>query len=181
MNAYKFNPVTKEYEGIQLAQLDPIQTKKQGKDIYLLPINSTFEIPPEKQEGKAIIFENENWLLKTDFRGKKAYNNEGLLIIDYIGDLKGSDKLLSKEQIEGLNNGTLVWKNGEIIEYKKSNEELKKQYESEIEKLNMDLIRDIRVILNPNANLEEKEEAQNFYNNKIKKIEELSNKIKNLQ
>ena len=64
MNAYKFNPITKEYEGIQQAQLDPIQTKKQGKNIYLLPINSTFEIPPEKEEGKAIVFENDNWLLK---------------------------------------------------------------------------------------------------------------------
>lgn len=181
MNVYKFNPVTKEYEGIQQAQLDPIQTKKQGKNIYLLPINSTFEIPPEKQEGKAIIFENENWLLKTDFRGKKAYNNKGLLIIDYIGDLKGSDKLLSEEQIEGLNNRTLIWKDGEIVKYEKSKEELKSEYENQIEILNNKLIRDMRVLLNPKATQQEKEEAQEYYNSKMTQIEELTDKINNLK
>lgn len=181
MNVYKFNPVTKKYEGIQQAQLDPIQTKKQGKNIYLLPINSTFEIPPEKQEGKAIIFENENWLLKTDFRGKKAYNNKGLLIIDYIGDLKEGDILLTDEQIEGLNNGTLVWKEGKIVKYEKSKEELKSEYENQIEILNNKLIRDMRVLLNPKATQQEKEEAQEYYNSKMTQIEELTDKINNLK
>jgi len=181
MNAYKFNPITKEYEGIQQAQLDPIQTKKQGKNIYLLPINSTFEIPPKKQESKAIIFENENWLLKADFRGKKAYNNEGLLTIDYIGDLKEGDILLTDEQIEGLNNGTLIWKNGEIVKYEKSKEELKAEYEQQIEVLNNKLIRDIRVLLNPNASQKEKDEAQQYYNSKMSQIEELTELINNLK
>lgn len=180
MNAYKFNKETKEYEGTQEAQLDPIQTEKQKKEIYLLPINSTFEIPPEKQEGKAIVFENGNWLLKADFRGKKAYNNEGLLIIDYIGDLKEGDILLTDEQIEGLNNGTLIWKNGEIIKYEKSKEELKAEYEQQIEILNGKLIRDIRVLLNPNATQKEKGEAQEYYNSKIIQIEELTDLINNL-
>ena len=180
MNAYKFNKETKEYDGIQEAQLDPIQTEKQKKEIYLLPINSTFEIPPEKQEGKAIVFENGKWLLKADFRGKKAYNNKGLLLIDYIGDLKEGDILLTDEQIEGLNNGTLIWKNGEIIKYEKSKEELKAEYEQQIEMLNNKLIRDIRVILNPKANQKEKEEAQEYYNSKINQIEELTDLINNL-
>ena len=180
MNAYKFNPITKEYEGIQQAQLNPIQTEKQGKDVYLLPINSTFEIPPEKEEGKAIVFENDNWSLKTDYRGKKAYNNEGLLIISYIGDLKGSDKLLTEEQIEGIENGTLIWKNGEIVKYEKSKEELKAEYEQQIEVLNNKLIRDIRVLLNPNATQKEKDEAQQYYNSKMSQIEELTELINNL-
>lgn len=180
MNAYKFNPITKEYEGIQEAQLNPIQTEKQGKDVYLLPINSTFEIPPEKEEGKAIVFEDNNWLLKTDYRGRKAYNNEGLLIISYIGDLKGSDKLLTEEQIEGIENGTLIWKNGEIVKYEKSKEELKAEYEQQIEVLNNKLIRDIRVLLNPNASQKEKDEAQQYYNSKMSQIEELTELINNL-
>lgn len=181
MNAYKFNPITNEYEGIQEAQLNPIQTKKQKKNIYLLPINSTFEIPPEKEEGKAIVFEDNKWVLKTDYRGRKAYNNEGLLIIEYIGDLKGSDKLLTEEQIEGLNNRTLIWKNGEIVKYEKSKEELKREYEGQIEELNNKLIRDIRVLLNPNASQEEKEEAQEYYNSKMTQINELTELINNLK
>lgn len=180
MNAYKFNPTTKEYEGIQEAQLNPIQTEKQKKEVYLLPGNSTFEIPPEKEEGKAIVFENDNWLLKTDYRGRKAYNNEGLLIISYIGDLKGSDKLLTEEQIEGIENGTLIWKNGEIVKYEKSKEELKAEYEQQIEVLNNKLIRDIRVLLNPNASQKEKDEAQQYYNSKMSQIEELTELINNL-
>lgn len=180
MNAYKFNPITKEYEGTQEAQLNPIQTEKQGKRCLLLPINSTFEIPPEKEEGKAIVFENDNWLLKTDYRGRKAYNNEGLLIINYIGDLKGSDKLLTEEQIEGIENGTLIWKNGEIVKYEKSKEELKAEYEQQIEVLNNKLIRDIRVLLNPNASQKEKDEAQQYYNSKMSQIEELTELINNL-
>jgi hypothetical protein len=180
MNAYKFNPITKEYEGTQQAQLNPIQTEKQGKEVYLLPINSTFEIPPEKEEGKAIVFENNKWLLKTDYRGRKAYNNEGLLIISYIGDLKGSDKLLTEEQIEGIENGTLIWKNGEIVKYEKSKEELKTEYEQQIEVLNNKLIRDIRVLLNPNASQKEKDEAQQYYNSKMSQIEELTELINNL-
>lgn len=181
MNVYKFNPVTKEYEGIQQAQLDPIQTKKQGKNIYFLPINSTFEIPPEKQEGKAIIFENENWLLKTDFRGKKAYNSEGLLIIDYIGDLQGSDKLLTQEQITGLDNGTLIWKNGQIVAYVKPISEQVAELENQVETLNRKLIRDIRVVLNPNATIEEKAQAQTYYNEKMEQIEELVEEINELK
>lgn len=180
MNAYKFNKETKEYEGIQEAQLDPIQTEKQKKEVYLLPGNSTFEIPPEKEEGKAIVFENNNWVLKTDYRGKKAYNNKGLLIIDYIGDLKESDKLLSEEQIEGLNNRTLIWKDGEIVKYEKSKEELKVEYEQQIEILNRKLIRDIRVLLNPNATQKEKNEAQEYYNSKIIQIEKFTDLINNL-
>lgn len=57
MEAYSFN---KEgiYTGIHICQLDQIQTRKTGKNVYLLPANSTWEKPPEHNEDKQIAIWN---------------------------------------------------------------------------------------------------------------------------
>lgn len=115
MIAYKYDEKTKEYMGTISCQLDPVETRKQGKEVWLHPLLSTFEEPPQAQEGKAIVFENNAWKKKNDYRGKRAYNDEGLLVIDYIGNLHGSDKLLTAKQIECIDNGTMIWKDGQII------------------------------------------------------------------
>lgn len=54
-------------------QTDPVASKKSGETIYLLPGNSTFEVPPEKEDGYVIIFENGHWVKKHDYRGKTYY------------------------------------------------------------------------------------------------------------
>lgn len=115
MIAYRFNENTKEFAGTMPCQLDPMASKRQGKKVYILPANSTFKEPPESEIGKAIIFENDNWQLVPDYRGRRAYNAEMLFTINYIGDLFPGDKLLTLEQIHGLDNGTLIFKDGEII------------------------------------------------------------------
>lgn len=182
MLAYKYKEITYEYEGTQECQLDPLETKKQGQDVWLLPVQCTFEVPPQSQEGKAIVFENDVWVLKNDYRGKRAYNDKGLLTINYIGDLQGSDKLLTQEQIEGLDNGILVWKDGQIIPKPAPTiPEQVAELEAQVEKLNRKLIRDIRVILNPNASTEEKAQAQIYYNEKMEQIEELIEEINELK
>ena len=43
MNVYKFNPITKEYTGVEPAMLDPLESKLQGKEVYLLPANATLQ------------------------------------------------------------------------------------------------------------------------------------------
>ena len=37
MKIYNYNPITFEYTGSQNADLDPQETKEQGKNVYLLP------------------------------------------------------------------------------------------------------------------------------------------------
>lgn len=51
----------KKYIGTRQAQLNPIQTKKQGKEIYLMPANSTTIEPPEFKDGYEIIWNGSNW------------------------------------------------------------------------------------------------------------------------
>ena len=72
MNAYKYNEETKEYIGVVSCQLDPINTKKTGENVYLLPANSTFEEPTET-EGYANVFEDGEWVQYEDHRGESYW------------------------------------------------------------------------------------------------------------
>ena len=47
---------TGEYIYSQDASLDPLELELNGKEIYLLPAFATFEVPPEPQEGKLILW-----------------------------------------------------------------------------------------------------------------------------
>ena len=46
MEIYMFDGETKEYIGAEDALLDPLETKKQGKPVYLLPANAVFDRAP---------------------------------------------------------------------------------------------------------------------------------------
>lgn len=43
---YLYDEKTKEFKNEVNAQLDPLESEKAGKDIYLLPANATWEQPP---------------------------------------------------------------------------------------------------------------------------------------
>lgn len=113
--AYKYDKDTKEYIGFQQCQLDPLESERQGREIYLIPANCTPETPPELEPGKAIIFEKGGWQKVPDYRGRRAYNAVHLFTVKYIGNLKPGDNLLTEEQIKGIDEGTLVYKDGQII------------------------------------------------------------------
>jgi len=71
---YKYNARTKEYTGVGQGQLDPLETKIQKENIYLVPANATIIAPPEPEEGKVIIFEDGGWIKKDDNRDKTIYD-----------------------------------------------------------------------------------------------------------
>ena len=73
MNVYKYKADTKEYIGTEAAQLDPLETKKAGKNIYLLPANATFTEPPAKKEGFAMVWGGESWKEVEDHRGTEYW------------------------------------------------------------------------------------------------------------
>jgi len=185
MIAYKYEEKTLEYTGqVEEAQLDPMMTKLKGKEIYSCPKNCTFTKPLNKKEGYAIVYDkNRNgWLYEIDYRGKRAYNDEGLITINYIGNLQGSDKLLTQEQIEGLDNGTLIWQDGQIIPKPAPTvEEQIAELERQIEELNQKMLRDIIILNDENASQEEKEQAQQYFNNKIAQKQILVDKINELK
>ena len=71
MQVYKYDEKTKEYLGTEQALIDPLESELQGKEIYLLPANATFE-KPNLQEGFASVW-NGKWENIEDNRGKEYW------------------------------------------------------------------------------------------------------------
>ena len=61
MKAYRYNPTTKKYEGEVNCQLDPLETKIKGEEVWLLPANSTFDEPLAEKEGFDVVWNNDQW------------------------------------------------------------------------------------------------------------------------
>ena len=115
MEIYMFDGETKEYIGAEDALLDPLETKKQGKPVYLLPANAVFDRPPIAEGGKAVIFDD-GWKQVVDNRGKTAVNaDRGIFEIDYLGEKEG-DTIVTAEMQKGLDDGTFVVEQGEAVE-----------------------------------------------------------------
>ena len=60
MYAYKYDSVF-YYAGQQDCQLDPIATKREGHEVWLLPANCTWEEPLEEKEGYKIKWNGNEW------------------------------------------------------------------------------------------------------------------------
>lgn len=61
MKIYRYDNETKEYIGAENAFIDPLETEKQKKDVYLIPANCTEIEPPEEKEGFKIKWDGETW------------------------------------------------------------------------------------------------------------------------
>ena len=59
MLVYRYDPETKIFLYSETAMLDPLETQKAGKNIYLLPANCTFTEPPQEREGYNIIYDTQ--------------------------------------------------------------------------------------------------------------------------
>ena len=86
MKIYNYNPITFEYTGSQNADLDPQETKEQGKNVYLLPANATFLKPPASEPMKARVFKEGTWSYEKDFR-KGFYKVDSYLNVTEITEL----------------------------------------------------------------------------------------------
>ena len=72
MQVYKYDEQTKEYIGSEQTLINPLETELQGKTIYLLPANATFE-KPNLQDGFASVFNGTQWENIEDNRGKEYW------------------------------------------------------------------------------------------------------------
>lgn len=70
---YKYDEKTKEYIGAGTTMLDPLETKLQGKNIYLLPKNATFIKPKEVEDGYVNVWDGGLWKRTEDNRGKEYW------------------------------------------------------------------------------------------------------------
>lgn len=69
--AYLYDEKTKEYKSEVNAQLDPLESARAGKDIYLLPANATWDTPDVK-DGCVPVWNGETWDAVEDHR-KQEY------------------------------------------------------------------------------------------------------------
>lgn len=64
MKAYRYDSETKKYIGEIDRQIDPLESEAQGKEIWLMPADSTDIIPPEAKDGYDIVFNGADWEYK---------------------------------------------------------------------------------------------------------------------
>ena len=61
MLAYIYDEETKYYVGQQECQLDPLESKIAGHDVWLLPANCTWEEPLDDKEGYKVKWNGSSW------------------------------------------------------------------------------------------------------------------------
>lgn len=71
MQTYKFDAETKEYLYSEEAFRDPLESKAQGRDVWLLPADSTFTVPPVPEKGHAVRWNGTAWEQVEDHRQKR--------------------------------------------------------------------------------------------------------------
>lgn len=64
MKAYQYDSETKKYIGEIERQIDPLESQAQGKEIWLMPADSTDIVPPEAKDGYDIVFNGAGWEYK---------------------------------------------------------------------------------------------------------------------
>ena len=84
---YIYDEKTKEYTGTQNAFIDPLETKKQGKNVYLVPANATDKKPLKTKENQAVIFNGSEWEIIADYRNKTYYIGTEQYEMKELGDL----------------------------------------------------------------------------------------------
>ena len=109
-----------EYLGESATILDPEESKKQGKDVLLMPPNST-TIKPVMKEGCAPVWNGSEWIETEDHRGsqywpKGATSNSAPVEMKELGPLPEGASLTRPEQTD---------------EEKAAEEERRKQAEAE--------------------------------------------------
>ena len=62
MKAYLYDEETKEFISEVNAQIDPLETKLKGEEVYLLPANATYTPPLEGKEGFKVVFDGDEWV-----------------------------------------------------------------------------------------------------------------------
>ena len=113
---YIYDKKTKEYMGTQNAFIDPLETKKQGKKVYLVPATATDKKPLKTKENQAVIFNGIEWEIVADYRNRTYYIGTEQHEMKELGDLpKGAifapidpKKTLSELKSEKLSELTAI-------------------------------------------------------------------------
>jgi hypothetical protein len=119
MQLYLYDGITKEYITAIEAYIDPEETKITGEIVYMYPANST-DIPPLiPKKNEICIFEDNNWVIKADYRGQYQCNEYlEVSLVENIGDLQEGFILITEEQAKKIEEDKLFYivQDGKLVE-----------------------------------------------------------------
>lgn len=140
MEVHNYSIDTHEYIDSNVATLDPQATKREGKDVWLVPANATLKKPPKAKPFKVAVYENDTWIIKDDYRGRYICNESlDIKFVQEIGALPEGFILITQAQAEQIISDPLFFivQDGELIENPNYEEDKEKARKERIAKLGM--------------------------------------------
>lgn len=131
--AYLYNEKTKEFISEVNAQIDPLETKKKGENVYLLPANATFKEPMQAKEGFKIVFNGNGWeyqeIKVEEIPEEKEPTNEDISQMRQGAYMERTDPLsLRKLRKLALGEWTSEEEKDYIYQMQKISEEINKEF-----------------------------------------------------
>ena len=88
MKFYLYDEKTKQYIKEQEGYLDPLETKAQGKNVYIVPPFSTTEKPnlTSLKDNEILVFKGDKWQVEQEFYVGKIVDCQGERVSKYVAD-----------------------------------------------------------------------------------------------
>ena len=88
MKYYLYDEKTKQFIKVQEGYLDPLETKAQGKNVYLVPPFSTTEKPnlTNLKDNEILVFNGSKWQVEQEFYVGKVVDCRGERVLRYVND-----------------------------------------------------------------------------------------------
>ena len=88
MKFYLYDEKTKQFITEQEGYLDPLETKIQGKNVYLVPPFSTTEKPnlTSLKDNEILVFKGDKWTVEQEFYVGKIVDCQGERVSKYVTD-----------------------------------------------------------------------------------------------
>ena len=88
MKFYLYDEKTKQFLKEQEGYLDPLETKAQGKNVYIVPPFSTTEKPnlTSLKDNEILVFKGGKWQIEQEFYVGKIVDCQGERVSKYVAD-----------------------------------------------------------------------------------------------
>ena len=88
MKFYLYDEKTKQFLKEQEGYLDPLETKTQGKNVYIVPPFSTTEKPnlTSLKDNEILVFKGDKWQIEQEFYVGKIVDCQGERAVKYVND-----------------------------------------------------------------------------------------------
>lgn len=105
MDQYHYSEATNEYLASSRAELDPLESKKAEKSVYLNVPHATLNRPPKVGLNEVPIYADGGWVVVKDYRGKSVYSiaDRKELVVSELGEIPDGYTELSPDKFDYWN------------------------------------------------------------------------------